>query len=277
MLTGALRATLPPSMQRRPRVARFAPRAGIVETPLPASGVLRMCSRGDDEIASMLFWRGWDGHEPETVRPFYELARSSTVTMDIGAHVGYFALLASHVNPSGHVYAFEPLPRVFERLQRNVDLNAVSNVRCLPAAVGSPPGTAEFFHVKEGIPSSSSLSQTFMRSIVSDDQLTSSTVEVVEIDEFVDTNALSRVDLVKVDTETTEAAVFKGMLRTLERDRPAIFCEVLDDVVGEAIETILKPLDYEFLLLTGAGQVRREHIRPDDRWPNFLFRPRGDR
>jgi len=275
LLTTALRAVLPARLRRHPAIARYAPRAGTVEVDLPDGARLRMHSRGDDGIAGPLFWRGWAGHEPETARLFYELASSARITLDIGAHVGYFALLASHANPAARIYAFEPLTRVRARLEHNVALNAASNVTCVPLAVGSPAGTAEFFHVRDGIPSSSSLSGSFMRSIVSGDELTSSTVEVVEVDDFVESHELSGVDLVKVDTETTEAAVFRGMLRTLRRDRPDIFCEILDAEVAAAVEALLKPLNYEFFLLTPGGLVRYDRLRPDERWRNFIFRPRG--
>lgn len=272
LLTNALRAVLPERLRRHSALWRFVPRTGLVEAPLPGGGVLRMDSRGDDEIASELFWAGWAGHEPETARPFYELARAARVTLDIGAHVGYFALLAAHANPQARVFAFEPLPRVRERLQRNVELNGVS-VSCQACALGSPAGTAEFFHVRNGIPSSSSLAEGFMKSIVAPGELTSSTVEVVEADDFVRSHGLTGVDLVKIDTETTEAAVFRGMLDTLRRDRPQIVCEMLDAQVAADIEALLEPLGYEFFVLTANGPVRRDHIRPEKRWRNFLLRP----
>ena len=272
VLTDALGAVLPSRARRHPAVARYLPRTGLVEVELPDGARLRMYSRGDDDVASALFWRGWAGHEGETAPLFYELAGSARVTLDIGAHVGYFALLASHANPSGRVYAFEPLERVRERLEHNVALNDALNVTCVPLAVGSPAGTADFFHVDHGLPSSSSLSSSFMQSIARQDELTSSRVEVVEADDFVQSRDLAGVDLVKVDTETTEAAVFRGMIATLRRDRPAIFCEVLDAEVAAGVEALLKPLGYEFFLLTADGPVRRDPLRPDARWRNFIFR-----
>jgi FkbM family methyltransferase len=272
IVTGALHAALPERVRRRPALARFLPRTGLVEATLPGGGVLRMSSRGDDDVASELFWRGWSAHEPETTEVFYELAGSARVVLDVGAHVGYFALLAAHANPRASVYAFEPMPRVRARLEHNIALNA-STVSCEPFALGGAPGSAEFFHTRNGIPSSSSLAEGFMRSIVEDGELTSSTVEVLTGDDFVQSRALEGVDLVKIDTETTEAAVLAGLLGTLRRDRPHIVCEVLDGDVATDIEALLEPLGYEFFGLTASGPVRRERIRPDPRWRNFLFRP----
>jgi FkbM family methyltransferase len=273
-LTGALRAVLPRRVRSHPTFVRYAPRVGLVRAELPGGRELRMRSDGDDDIAGALFWRGWDGHEAETARVFYEIAGTARVTLDIGAHVGYYALLAAHANPAGRVYAFEPLARVRERLERNVADNGASNVTCLALALGSPAGPAEFFHVRDGIPSSSSLSEGFMRAIVGREEITSSTVDVVEGDDFAATHALERVDLIKLDTETTEPAVLAGMLGTLRRDRPAIICEVLDPGAGAALQELLDPLGYEYFLLTGRGLVARERISPDGEWHNYYFRAR---
>jgi FkbM family methyltransferase len=270
--TDLLRALLPGRARRHPVFVRYARRVGVVEATLPDGRLLRMRSRGDDDIAGPLFWRGWAGHEPETARLFYELAGSARVTLDVGAHVGYFALLAAHANPAGRVYAFEPLARVRERLEGNVALNGAGNVSCLPVALGSPAGTAEFFHGDDRIPSSSSLSRPFMQSVVAGRQLTSSTVEVVEADDFVRAHRLTGVDLVKIDTETTEPAVVRGMLATLRRDHPQIVCEVLDDEVAAGLEALLAPLGYEFFLLSATGPEPRAHIAAHPRWRNYLLR-----
>jgi len=275
LATGVLRRALPERFRRRPVLSHYVRRVGLVATPLPDGQLLRIWSRGDDGIAAALYWRGWAAHETETTRLFYELAASARVTLDVGAHVGYFSLLASHANPAGRVYAFEPLDRVRRRLERNLALNEAANVTCVPVALGSPAGTAEFFHISGGLPSSSSLSKHFMQTIVAAGDLSSTTIEVLEGDDFVERHDLIGVDLVKIDTETTEAEVLRGMLRTLRRDRPDIICEVLDAESAKGIQTLLQPLGYKFLLLTDAGPVARRHVRPDPIWRNFLFTARG--
>lgn len=156
-------------------LARYLPRVGLVETPLPNGRVLKMWSRGDDEITSAVYWGGWAGHEPETAECFWELAASARVTLDIGAHVGYFGLLAAHANPEGTVHAFEPLPVVHDRLRRNVGLNELANVVSHRCAVGGESGQAQFFHLPDCIPSSSSLSRSFMEPVAGDRALAAST------------------------------------------------------------------------------------------------------
>ena len=103
-------------------------RVGMVRRRLPNGRTLRLWSRADDWVSNQIYWRGWSGYEPETVPLFFRLATHARVTLDVGAYVGFYTLLAAHANPTGQVYAFEPLLSVYERLQWNVMLNGLTNV-----------------------------------------------------------------------------------------------------------------------------------------------------
>jgi FkbM family methyltransferase len=244
-------------------------RAGIVKCRLPNGRILYLWSRGDDWISNQIYWKGWNGYEPETVSLFFQLARCAQVTLDVGAFVGFYALLAAHANPAGRVYAFEPMPFIYQRLQQNVRLNRLSNIHCIASAVGDKDGTAEFFHVAAEIPCSSSLSFEFM-SYAKD--VRSSIVPVVTLDRFARDNGLDRIDLVKIDTESTEPQVLHGMMEILQRDHPTIFCEVLEGCGNESLlEKILDPLNYRYYLLTPDGPVLRDRIEGHPLYLNYLF------
>ena len=99
----------------------------------------------------------------------------------------------------------------------------------------------------------SALSYDFMRSA---EMICSFPVSVITVDSFVRENAIEGVDLVKIDTESTEPQVLLGMIETIRRDQPAIICEVLKGRASEKLlAQILRPLGYRFYLLT-----------PDGRW-----------
>lgn len=272
-VTSLVRGVVQRTGQEPGGLVRYLPRVGTVDAPLPGGATLRLWSRGDDDVASAVFWRGWAGHEPETAPLFFELASRARVTIDVGAHVGYFSLLAAFANRNARVCAFEPLPKVYARLERNVSLNGLTNVSCHRLALGRKSDRAEFFHVSDSIPSSSSLSRAFMESIVVNKQLVASEVDVTTFDEFAATNNVNGIDLIKIDTEATEDQVIGGMVETLARDHPRIVCEVLPDGPAEAIEEILRPLGYQYSLLTDKGPQPCPHIVPDERWRNFLFEP----
>ncbi len=171
-------------------VIKHMHKVGKVSCKLPNGQYLRLWFRGDDWVSNQLYWRGLSGYEPETVPLFFRLASRADVTLDVGAYVGFYTLLAAHANPNGAVYAFEPLPKIHERLQKNIGLNRMSNVECLRAAVGQAEGKAEFFHVDAGLPTSSSLSFEFMRTT---GELRSTTVPVITLDRFIKDKGLRRV------------------------------------------------------------------------------------
>lgn len=63
----------------------------------------------------------WELHVTEAFR---RRLAPGDVCIDIGAHIGYYTLLASKlVGPGGHVYAFEPSPGVYGRLEKNLVRN----------------------------------------------------------------------------------------------------------------------------------------------------------
>jgi FkbM family methyltransferase len=251
------------------RVVKHLHRLGGVRSRLPNGRTLRLWSRADDWVSNQVFWRGWEGYEPETVPLFFRLATRARLTLDVGAYVGFYSLLAGHANPQGKVVAFEPLPPVFGRLKANVALNALENVECVPAAVGDAEGNAEFFHCPGGIPCSSSLSLEFMRSAPS---LTSTHVPVRRLDRFLAEKGLGPVDLMKIDTESTEPQVLRGLGALLARERPLIFCEVLLGRGSEqALADILGPLGYHFYLLTPSGPEPRNRVEGHPDWLNYLF------
>jgi FkbM family methyltransferase len=248
---------------------RHLHRVGTVGAALPNGRTLRLWSQADDWVSNQVFWKGWDGYEPETARVFFALAARARATLDVGAYVGYYAILSALASPDSTVHALEPHPEVYERLLRNVALNGLGNVRCRRAAAGAADGQAELFHVPTSMPTSSSLSLDFMRPA---GELRGSTVEVIALDCYLREQGVERLDLVKVDTETTEPQVLTGMVESLRRHRPAIVCEVLPaSGTGAALSALLGPLGYRYYLLTPDGPLPCSAIEGHPRWLNYLF------
>ena len=247
---------------------KHLPRTGPVRSLLPNGEVMRLWSRGDDWVSNQVFWRGWSGYEPETAPLFFRLAHEAEVVIDVGAFVGFFSVLAGLANRGGRVFAFEPMSDNAERLRRHVELNGLNNVELVQAAVSAHPGEAELFHTPGSYPSSTSLVRDFM---ITHSGVISSVVPTVALDIFLEERGVESVSLVKLDIETGEPDALRGMRRTLKRDTPPIFCEVLSDEVGAELETILAPLGYRFYHLTEGGPQERGEIRGDPEWLNYLF------
>lgn len=73
---------------------------------------------------------------------FRRAVHPGAVVLDLGAFVGYFALLAARESgPEGRVYAFEPDPRDRPWLERNVEANGLGDrVDVVPMAVSDHSG-----------------------------------------------------------------------------------------------------------------------------------------
>ena len=229
---------------------------------------MRLWSRGDDLVSNQVFWRGWSGYEPETTPLFFRLAQDAEVVLDVGAYVGFFAVLAGLANRSSRVFAFEPMPDNVERLRRHLELNRLGNVEPIEAAVSAADGNAEIYYLGSGHECSTSLSREFMSEHAA---VQSSVVPSVALDSFLERRRLPGISLVKLDIETGEPAALRGMARTLERDRPTIVCEVLSDDVGSELRALLAPAGYRFYHLTAQGPQERGEIVGHPEWLNWLF------
>jgi FkbM family methyltransferase len=73
--------------------------------------------------------------------------REGMEAWNVGANVGVYALQLAHlVGAAGRVVAFEPNPAAREVLERNIARNSLqSRVEVVPSAVGSAPGTVDFY------------------------------------------------------------------------------------------------------------------------------------
>ena len=67
--------------------------------------------------------------------------------VDVGAANGDFAVHAAARDPKGVVYAFEPLPEAFARLEEHVRLNGVANVRAEKTAIAALEGHLALYTV----------------------------------------------------------------------------------------------------------------------------------
>lgn len=190
-----------------------------VRSPLCREPVL-LDAAGIDPIASLLYWRGLDGWEPETLPVFLRLVTPGSTVIDVGANTGLFSLLAARRDPTVTVHAIEPVPRVFELLTANVALNRAENVACHRVALSDHEGTVAMYVPREDLPIMSSMLPGWRSGAVRVE------VQAQTLDGF--TGALDRpVDVLKVDTEGTESLVLSGGVETLGAQRPFVICEVL--------------------------------------------------
>ncbi len=118
-------------------VANPAPRPAYLgdgQVFLPTAHGLPLIGFADDLqlTPALLQRRVWD--EP-TTRVLERIVRPGDRMLDIGANIGYFTIYgAALAGATGHVHAFEPNPRTYALLAKNVRLNTFSHVCTLHAA-----------------------------------------------------------------------------------------------------------------------------------------------
>jgi len=226
-----------------------------------------MRTDGNDSIAHLLYWGGIDSFEGETIRVFLRLLEHTHTFLDVGANTGIYSLIAAVDNPTRRVYAFEPVPRVFECLKRNVALNRVSNLYVDCSAVTDYDGEITLYVPTTILfPTSASTLRGWREGCEA------IAVQAVTVDAFVATHAVPKVDLMKIDTEGTEPMVLKGATDTLE-DEPMIICEVIHGKTERSLHTLLDDRGYRYFRIAREGLVQQECITGAEIYKdlNYLF------
>ena len=188
--------------------------------------------------------------------------------VDVGAHYGFFSLLAATSNPAVDVIAVEPIPETFAVLERNIAALASGKVTLHRAAISDTVGTANLgmsrasddcgFHFHPEAPP--------LRSI----DVTTKTLD----DLLLDREPCPLV--VKINTNGHELAVLKGMSETLGRfnDITLIveFNPAMLQAAGKRPQSLLEELDrlgFETFLID--DRVRRTvRLRPSSDWKKIL-------
>lgn len=211
-----------------------------------------------DAIGRSLYWTGGGGREPETIDIFSRLSKRSKLFIDIGANTGHYSLYACAVNPEIHVIAFEPVPRIYKRLQANIELNCwQGRCVCKNASVSNYMGVAKFHVPHSSLPTSASLDLKGFHNIPGK----IIEVPVTNIDSVLTEG--ESPDLVKIDVEGFEDKVLEGMTNTLKLSKPCLIVECNPDGPYKLVEMILVDFGYRFFRLHKNGPIPMGKILPD--------------
>ncbi|HRQ36320.1 MAG TPA: FkbM family methyltransferase [Chloroflexota bacterium] len=175
-------------------------------------------------------------HERETMAVLDSLVRPSTIMLDVGAHVGYYARRYAPVvggdggqTAGGRIFAFEPHPRTFAMLRRNV--GPFAQVTPVQAALAEVAGTAVLhdylimsasgsLHYDESMVA---LQQAHVHEgdvaprIAQEFQPQTFTVQTMPGDDFLAEQGISQVDVIKMDIEGAEIGALRGLRQTIAR------------------------------------------------------------
>ena len=160
-------------------------------------------------------------HEKNTTDLFKNIIKNGDVVVDLGANIGYFTLLSARlVEPKGRIFSFEPEPKNYNYLKKNIELNNYNHAQPFQKAVSDKNGTTKLFicdydtghhtiNKQDGI-------QAYSRGRIVKER--SIDIETVALDNFLKERT-NRVDVIKMDVEGAEMLALSGMDRVLKDNK----------------------------------------------------------
>ncbi|ACK51656.1 methyltransferase FkbM family [Methylocella silvestris BL2] len=151
------------------------------------------------------------------------IARNQGLFLDVGANDGLYSVLAGITRPDARIVAFEPYPPALDILKINVAANGLSDrVDIRPIALSDSEGLAVLYMPDQRhglLETSSTLERNFRPNDQKTLEATKAQLDNVELP--------GSVGLIKADIEGHELAFLEGARKTIARDRPFVFIEVL--------------------------------------------------
>jgi len=162
--------------------------------------------------------------EPE-VKALPMLIRPGAYCFDVGGAYGRYAFpLSRLVGPLGRIYSFEPGSYSYKVIAFVKFFFGLKNVVLVNKAVSNEPGPIELcLPPKKSGKLGASLA--YIHPGKKEDSFCE-TVDRVTLDDFARGVDLSRLDLIKCDTEGSELLVFQGARGIIERFKPIVLTEI---------------------------------------------------
>jgi FkbM family methyltransferase len=209
-----------------------------------ARTVFGMKMHGDsaDIIGQYIYYFGlW---EPDITAWIKRRLVPGDVFLDVGANIGYYSLLASHlVGPHGSVIAVEASPTTFRTLLDNIAINGLANVRALNLAASDHPGRLKLYRGSEH--------HSGLATVVKERGFELGTeieaeVPAAPLNSILSVEEMRRLRIAKIDVEGAEAQVVAGMESLIEQGRPDLEIIIEIDPVllerqGKSAEAALAP------------------------------------
>ena len=170
---------------------------------------------------SILLTGVWEPHVTEALRTHLH---PGMVFYDVGANIGYDALLAARlVGPRGCVVAFEPNPVVARRLREHIAINQQPQVEVVEACVVAGDATTVTLY----LPPEDRIQNPGRATVLPEHGFEPVQCKALRIDDRLAERELPVPDAVKIDVEGFELDVLRSMRSVIEGDRPlTIFLEV---------------------------------------------------
>ena len=199
------------------------------------------------------------------------LEQSETI-FDIGANIGQTALNMLKTQKSkglnATIYAFEPYPKTFYKLETNIALNKSDHIQAFNLGLSTEKG---MLYMAQHSPYNSGGFRMMEKST------NAISVPVISLDEFVYENYITHIDFIKIDVEGFEIQVIEGARKTLETFKPILVFEYsLENIKaqnGDIQKLFNQLLEMKYRIQTKEGITNLEVIRELDYQTDLICFP----
>src|SRR5688572_7684910 len=229
---------------------------GVISVPLNESKSFKMNHYGF-QLENDIFWTGLtEGWEKESIKVWMKLCEDAETILDIGANTGIYSLIAKTVNPKATVYAFEPVDRVYKKLNENIKLNNF-DIKPVEKAISNENGIATIFDTTTEHTYTVTVNKN---RLLADETVVETKITTITLDSFIKQNNLKKIDLIKIDVETHEPEVLEGFSEYMKVFKPSMIIEILDEETGRKVNDLVQGIGYLFFNIdekTGIRQVEK--------------------
>jgi len=207
-------------------------------------------------------------HEEATTGILKKIIKPGDIFLDLGANIGYFSLLAAKLTgEKGKVFAFEPEPKNFYYLQKNIEINNYKNIYPFQKAVSDKNGTTELF-ICEYDSGHHTINQYGGVEVYSHGRPTEKIaikVDTVKLDDFL-ADKTDHVDIIKMDIEGAEALAVEGMRNILADNKKIkvlmeffpLFIRKMGSSPEKLIKTLIEDLGFNIFVIGHDYSMERE-------------------
>lgn len=136
---------------------------------------------------------------------------NSPIILDCGAHIGLATLYFKKLYPNARITDFEPNPRCFELLTKNVKQNNLQNVELINAAISDKEGEIDFYVEKDVCNPWGWGDSAVINKWYSKEKDKTIKVKSLRLSSFIK----NEIDLVKLDIEGLEQTILKEIEKKL--------------------------------------------------------------
>jgi FkbM family methyltransferase len=157
--------------------------------------------------------------EPFSTTLYKKLISPSDIIIDIGANIGYYALMEAKIAQEGTVYAIEPVNQTRKRLIENIEINELSNIKVYDFAIGNQDNDGEIYLYREI--NLASLVKSNSKQIIETQK-----VKIITLDQFVKIHLNCEPSIIRMDVEGYETKIILEARRILAKaKRMTVFIE----------------------------------------------------